>query len=315
MINIIISFILISIVIVINGATDAANAIISGVSTKTLSYKKAILVASVFNFLGVIIMTTFNKNVVITIFNIVEFDKTYAIIALTSSLLSIIIWTTIAWYFGIPTSESHALIAGISGAGVAVSNNLNCINIESWIKVIMGLIISLSLGILVGYFIYIIRKKNTYRTMVFSTAFISFMHGAQDGQKFIGLYLLVLSVNNLVYSNILVWLMILSSILMGFGTLIGGKRIVDKMGSELIKLDLRQGIASDISTSLVLLFTTLFGIPISTTHVKMTSIMGVGMAKKNKLNISVIKQLILTWLLTFPGCGIISFLLTKVLIK
>ena len=315
MTNIIISFILISIVIVINGATDAANAIISGVSTKTLSYKKAILVASVFNFLGVIIMTTFNKNVVITIFNIVEFDKTYAIIALTSSLLSIIIWTTIAWYFGIPTSESHALIAGISGAGVAVSNNLNCINIESWIKVIIGLIISLSLGILVGYFIYIIRKKNTYRTMVFSTAFISFMHGAQDGQKFIGLYLLVLSVNNLVYSNILVWLMILSSILMGFGTLIGGKRIVDKMGSELIKLDLRQGIASDISTSLVLLFTTLFGIPISTTHVKMTSIMGAGMAKKNKLNISVIKQLILTWLLTFPGCGIISFLLTKVLIK
>ena len=315
MTNIIISFILISIVIVINGATDAANAIISGVSTKTLSYKKAILVASVFNFLGVIIMTTFNKNVVITIFNIVEFDKTYAIIALTSSLLSIIIWTTIAWYFGIPTSESHALIAGISGAGVAVSNNLNCINIESWIKVIIGLIISLSLGILVGYFIYIIRKKNTYRTMVFSTAFISFMHGAQDGQKFIGLYLLVLSVNNLVYSNILVWLMILSSILMGFGTLIGGKRIVDKMGSELIKLDLRQGIASDISTSLVLLFTTLFGIPISTTHVKMTSIIGVGMAKKNKLNITVIKQLILTWLLTFPGCGIISFLLTKVVIK
>lgn len=315
MTNIIISFILISIVIVINGATDAANAIISGVSTKTLSYKKAILVASVFNFLGVIIMTTFNKNVVITIFNIVEFDKTYAIIALTSSLLSIIIWTTIAWYFGIPTSESHALIAGISGAGVAVSNNLNCINIESWIKVIIGLIISLSLGILVGYFIYIIRKKNTYRTMVFSTAFISFMHGAQDGQKFIGLYLLVLSVNNVVYSNILVWLMILSSILMGFGTLIGGKRIVDKMGSELIKLDLRQGVASDISTSLVLLFTTLFGIPISTTHVKMTSIIGVGMAKKNKLNISVIKQLILTWILTFPGCGIISFLLTKVVIK
>lgn len=315
MTNIIISFILISIVIIINGATDAANAIISGVSTKTLSYKKAIFLSSIFNLLGVIIMTTFNKNVVITIFNIVEFDKTYAIIALTMALLSIIIWTTIAWYFGIPTSESHALIAGISGAGVAVSNNLNCINIESWIKVIIGLIISLSLGILVGYFIYIIRKKNTYRTMVFSTAFISFMHGAQDGQKFIGLYLLVLSVNNLVYSNILVWLMILSSILMGFGTLIGGKRIVDKMGSELIKLDLRQGVASDISTSLVLLFTTLFGIPISTTHVKMTSIIGVGMAKKNKLNISVIKQLILTWLLTFPGCGIISFLLTKIVIK
>ncbi|MBQ2892386.1 MAG: inorganic phosphate transporter [Bacilli bacterium] len=310
-------FILISIVILINGATDAANSVISGVTTKTMSFNKAIIISSIFNLLGVIVITTINNKVVVTIFNIAMFKGNDALLALFTALISIIIWTSIAWYFGIPTSESHALIAGITGSAIAFNNGFNCINFNSWLKVILGLLISISLGILGGYVLYIIRKKTSKKIIYCSTAFISFMHGAQDGQKFIGLYLLVLLTNstNKINVSIPIWLMLFSSLLMGIGTLIGGKRIVKKMGNELVELDLKQCTSSDYATSLVLLLSTLLGIPISTTHVKMTSLIGVGLAKKTKINISVIKQLIFTWILTFPGCGLISFILTKFILK
>ena len=141
-------FILISIVILINGATDAANSVISGVTTKTMSFNKAIIISSIFNLLGVIVITTINNKVVVTIFNIAMFKGNDALLALFTALISIIIWTSIAWYFGIPTSESHALIAGITGSAIAFNNGFNCINFNSWLKVILGLLISISLGIL-----------------------------------------------------------------------------------------------------------------------------------------------------------------------
>ncbi|HRM20561.1 MAG TPA: inorganic phosphate transporter, partial [Trichococcus flocculiformis] len=135
-------------VILVNGWTDAPNAIATCVSTRSIAPKKAILMAAVFNFLGVFVMTSINATVAQTIANMVDFgnDPKLSIIALCAALFAIVLWATAAWYFGIPTSESHALIAGISGAAIALQGGFGAINGSEWIKVIYGLFLSTILG-------------------------------------------------------------------------------------------------------------------------------------------------------------------------
>ena len=135
-------------VILVNGWTDAPNAIATCVSTRAITPKAAILMAAVFNFLGVFVMTIINANVAETIYNMVDFggDSGEALIALCAALFAIVLWSTAAWYFGIPTSESHALIAGISGAAIALQGGLKGINGNEWMKVIYGLVLSTILG-------------------------------------------------------------------------------------------------------------------------------------------------------------------------
>ena len=147
-------------------------------------------------------------------------------------------------------------------------------------------------------------------------AAMSFMHGAQDGQKFIGVLFLGVafcngqsSVDNMI---IPVWLMLLCSVVMGVGTSVGGEKIIKSVGMDMVKLEKYQGFSADLSSSLCLLLATLTGIPVSTTHVKTTAIMGVGAVKRiSAINFGVVKDMLLTWVFTFPGCGLISFLMAK----
>ena len=197
-------------VMLVNGWTDAPNAIATCVSTRSIRPKRAILMAAIFNFLGVFIMTLVSSTVVQTLYNIANFgdNSSHALIALCAGLVAIVLWAVIAWFFGIPTSESHALIAGVSGAAIAIQKGISGINIEEWKKVIYGLILSAVFGFLFGYIITkIIEKifKNFDRRktlpffkkfQVFSGGAMAFMHGAQDGQKFIGIFLLVVSLAN-----------------------------------------------------------------------------------------------------------------------
>ena len=131
-------------VILVNGWTDAPNAIATCVSTKAIGVRSAIIMAAVFNFIGVFVMTMINASVAATIYNMVDFggNASDALIALCAALVAIVTWATAAWWFGIPTSESHALIAGISGAAIALHNGLGGINGDEWIKVIYGLLLS-----------------------------------------------------------------------------------------------------------------------------------------------------------------------------
>lgn len=140
-------------VILVNGWTDAPNAIATCVSTRAIDVRKAILMAAVCNFLGVFIMTALNASVAMTIYNMVDFggDARLSLIALCAAMAAIVIWATAAWYFGIPTSESHALIAGLSGAAVAIQNSFAGINGAEWIKVLYGLLLSTLLGFLLGF--------------------------------------------------------------------------------------------------------------------------------------------------------------------
>lgn len=317
-------------VILVNGWTDAPNAIATCVSTKAIGVRKAIVMAAVFNFFGVLVMTSLNHSVAMTIYNMVDFggDAHLSLIALCAAMAAIVIWATAAWYFGIPTSESHALIAGLSGAAVAIQNSFSGINGREWIKVIYGIVLSTVLGFTLGFLsakltVLLFRDKNRLKSEKFFSgaqvaggAAMAFMHGAQDGQKFMAIFLLGAAFSSgqteASSFNVPIWLMVVCSLVMGLGTSIGGYRIIKSVGMDMVKLKPYQGFAADLSATLCLLFSSLTGIPVSTTHTKTTSIMGVGAARRmSNVNWGVVKDLVLTWVCTFPGCGILGFLMAK----
>lgn len=318
-------------VILVNGWTDAPNAIATCVSTRAIEVRKAIIMAAIFNFLGVFVMTSINASVATTIYNMVDFgsDSNAALIALCAAMAAIVIWATAAWYFGIPTSESHALIAGISGAAVAVQGNFGGLRGEEWIKVLYGIVLSTLLGFVMGFIsakltVFMFRNQNRMKCEKFFSgaqvaggAAMAFMHGAQDGQKFMAIFLLgnalVQGTSTGAYEGTPpFWLMIVVSLVMGLGTSIGGYRIIKSVGMDMVKLKPYQGFAADFSATLCLLLSSLTGIPVSTTHTKTTSIMGVGAARRmSNVNWGVVKELILTWVCTFPGCGLLGFVMAK----
>ena len=316
-------------VILVNGWTDAPNAIATCVSTRAIRPKKAIAMAAIFNFLGVFVMTILSSTVVQTLYNIANFgnNPSNALMALCAGLVAIVLWAVLAWVFGIPTSESHALVAGVSGAAIAIQHGISGINMDEWIKVVYGLILSAILGFLFGYVITkIIEKicKNMDRRktipffkkfQVFSGATMAFMHGAQDGQKFIGIFLLGVSLANGVTNagsfEIPMWLMLLCSATMTLGTSIGGYKIIKTVGLKMVKLETYQGASADIGSSLCLLVSTIFGLPVSTTQVKTTAIMGVGASKSlRRVNWKVVKNMVVTWIITFPACGLLGYITT-----
>lgn len=320
-------------VILVNGWTDAPNAIATCVSTRAIGPRAAILMATVFNFLGVFVMTIINANVAQTIYNMVDFrgDPHYSLIALCAALFAIVVWATAAWYFGIPTSESHALIAGISGAAIALQGGMSGINGHEWMKVIYGLILSTFLGFgmgwltvkIIGLLFGRVDRRKTSEFFKYSQigggAAMAFMHGAQDGQKFMGVFMLGIFLANGrgdVQSFVIpVWLMILCSLVMALGTSIGGYKIIKAVGMDMVKLEQYQGFSADLAGAGCLLLSSVTGIPVSTTHTKTTAIMGVGAAKRlSSVNWGVVKEMVLTWILTFPGCGLIGFLMAELFI-
>ena len=227
-------------VILVNGWTDAPNAIATCVATRAMKPRNAIAMAAVFNFLGVLVMTLLSPKVAETIYNMVDFGSNAheASIALSAAMFAIVVWAVLAWAFGIPTSESHALIAGITGSAIAMHNNLDGVNGAEWGKVLFGLVFSLVIGFALGYAVTKLiqrlcrrmnyRKANGFfdKGQVVAAAGTAFMHGAQDGQKFMGVFLLGLALAQGNVSpgavNVPVWLMILCSLVMACGTSIGG---------------------------------------------------------------------------------------------
>ncbi|NBI92369.1 inorganic phosphate transporter [Lachnospiraceae bacterium] len=359
-------------VILVNGATDAPNAIASLVASGGMELKPAVRMAAFFNFAGLALMTICNANVAYTICHMVDFGDSpgKALTALCAALISIILWSAAAWCFGIPTSESHALIAGLTGAAIAIHNGLSGIHGMEWIKVLYGLaassILGFSLGWMggkglsyrrlfkgyAGFYKPASRKSALYkpvshksppykptpykpkinetkyewgkrwirRAQIAGAAAMAFMHGAQDGQKFMGVFLLgiFLSMGKIPGGNfhIPLWMTVLCSVGMATGTAIGGERIIKTVGMDMVKLGKAQGAVSDAAAAACLLLSSLTGIPVSTTHVKTTAIMGVGIASDGEaVNKSIMKEMILAWVVTFPCCGVIGYIIAKVFIK
>ena len=318
-------------VIFVNGWTDAPNAIATAVSTRVLSPNFAIWMAVVMNFAGALVMTYFNAQVAETISKIVSFEAQgiqAAQVALAASLFAIVVWAVAAWYFGIPTSESHALIAGLTGSAMALGG-LGAVNGEEWIKVLIGLVVSTIMGFFGGYILTKVivllfqnvarPKANKFFTFgqAISAAANAFLHGAQDGQKFMGVFMLGLYYNHLAEKTgggftIPLWVMAVCSITMGLGTSVGGMKIIKSVGMDMVKLETYQGFTADLSAAICLFLASVFGIPVSTTHTKTTAIMGVGASKRlSSVDWRIVYEMIFAWVMTFPGCGLIAYIMAK----
>ena len=315
-------------VIFVNGWTDAPGAITASVSTGALDLKSGIILAAIFNFVGAAVMGLVNTSVLKSVEDItLMIDGDKALPILSAALISIIVWAIAAWYFGIPTSESHALISGIFGAAVASNGGFKGIETLALRLAFWGLVISLPLGFLCGVSVGKLTElvlcdtenTRTQRTVKalqrIGSATMAFMHGAQDSQKFAGVFVaaLVMSGESESAIGVPVWLTLLCSTVIALGTAVGGYRIIKRVGMETVTLTPIKGLAADISASICMLAASFFGIPVSTTHTATASVIGAGMSRRGgKINIRSVREMIVAWILTFPCCGLISYLAVKI---
>ena len=326
--------VLLSIVMFANGCSDVPNAIATCVATRSLDQKKGLILSIVFNLLGLLIMTILAPQVAEAVFNIANFENTMSnnMIALSSALIGIIFWAVISWIFSIPTSQSHALISSVSGAAIALTGSFSSVNFGEWKKVLIGLVfinlLAYIVGFLIAKFIEKIckdmdrRKTNKFfkKAQIFGAASMCFMNGAQDGQKFIAIFLLGLAISTGVGQTagfeVPMWLIFYCIALISLGTIIGGVRIIKTAGTKVAKVETYQGTAADISSAMCLFISSVTGIPVSSTHTKNSAVMGVASSRRlSNVNWKTAKNMFLTWIFTFPCCGALGFILTRLLLK
>jgi PiT family inorganic phosphate transporter len=265
-----------------------------------------------------------------TLYGIADFgnDADSAIISLSVALITVILWATIAAVRGLPTSESHALISSVCGSALASNTSLSSIQISEWKSILLGIAISTLPVMLFSLFIYklstkIFKEQDRRSTMRYfmrvqriSAGISSFLHGAQDSQKFIGVYMLGLTFlsGSLDYGSqgfsIPIWITLACAASMTLGTLIGGSRIIKKVGCDMTELDPLSSSAADTASSSFLGVCSFLGIPTATTHAKTCAMMGVGMCQRRSTDPKIAGELFLGWLLTFPICALIGFLLS-----
>jgi PiT family inorganic phosphate transporter len=307
----------------VNGWTDAPNAIATVVSTRVLSPSQAIIMAAVLNIVGTLVTGT---AVAATIGKGIVRPEVIGLPVVIAATLTVVVWSTAAWFYGIPTSESHELIAGLTGAGLAAAGP-SVLLWEGWQKVLIGLGISTFLGFFLGMVVmtslyWILRRirpsfirRIFSRLQILSAAFMAFSHGSNDGQKFMGVFALALVLGGrMTHFAVPVWVMLLCGTVMGIGTAFGGWRIIHTMGFKITKLEPVNGFAAESSGSIAILLASAFGIPLSTTHCIGTSIMGVGATKRfSAVRWGMAGNIVMTWIITFPVCIVLGYLFTWLL--
>ncbi len=300
----------------VNGWTDAPNAIATVISTRVMSRGSAVAMAVVFNVIGVFtgtaVAATIGKGIIDS--NVVNPET------IGAALLGIIIWSSVAAHFGIPTSESHALVSGLAGAALAVAGP-SALLWEGWKKVIIGLILSGVVGFGIAFlFARLIRRafaasapssagKSFRRWQIVSAAFMALNHGSNDGQKFIGVFSLVLLLGGVIDKfYVPLWVIFVCALTMGLGTSIGGWKIIKEMGVKMVDLKPWQGFCAEAAAGGTIFFASRFGIPLSTTHTIITSMMGVAASRNTKsVRWDIAGKVVMAWFLTFPICGLIAY--------
>ncbi|UCF78863.1 MAG: inorganic phosphate transporter [Candidatus Eiseniibacteriota bacterium] len=307
----------------VNGWTDAPNAIATVVSTRVLSPRVAVLLAVGFNIIGALsgtaVAATIGKGILQ-----VDFVTPATVGA---AMVGIIVWSTVAWIYGLPTSESHALVAGLAGAGVAVAGT-DILLSEGWRKVGLGLVFSTFLGfgvaLLLMNLIYRVFQKaspgavrNIFsRLQIVSAAFVAFSHGSNDAQKFMGAFTLTLvSAGALSHFAVPIWVILLCASVMGIGTAVGGWRIIRTLGVRITHLEPVHGFAAEAGAAMVIEAASRVGIPLSTTHTISTAIMGVGSTRRlSAVRWGVAIEIVTAWVLTFPVCAALGWVSAKVFV-
>ena len=296
-------------VIFVNGWTDAPNAIVGCVCSKALSMKKSVVLAAVCNFLGVIISSVLISSVAKNVYGIADISSNAAICA---ALLSVIVLAVGAWFFGIPTSESHAIIASLVGAAAASGAKISYPLIA---VALFGLVISVGAGFALGFYLYsflkkrVMSEKKTRIYQIVGAGVMAFMHGAQDGQKFIAVLMLASGSSEIGLTTAAA----ICSVVMALGTSVGGGRIIKNVGENMVSLNRVQGICADIAGGISLAISTVIGLPVSTTHVKTASVMGCGYVDAS-LQKKTASEMLAAWIITFPACFCMGYLFTKLFI-
>ncbi|MBI4833412.1 MAG: inorganic phosphate transporter [Planctomycetes bacterium] len=312
----------------VNGWTDAPNAMATVVSTRVLSPMQAMAMTVVFNLLGVLLAGT---AVAATIGKGIVDPSIIDLTTIGAAMLGIIVFSTGAWFFGLPTSESHALIAGLTGAGLAKAG-VSVLVWAGWKKVLLGLVFSTFLGFGVGFIIMFLiyrlfarieRSKGIKifgKAQILSSAFMAFSHGTNDGQKFIGVFALALALSGVIPMETFLsksfsvpfWIILICALMMALGTAFGGWKIMKTMGFKMTKLEPVHGFSAETGAAITIEVASRLGIPLSTTHTINTAIMGVGATKRlSAVRWGVSGQMVMAWILTFPVCALIAYLTTK----
>lgn len=299
----------------VNGWTDAPNAIATVVSTRVMAPSTALVMATVLNVVGAMSGTA----VAATIGKGIVRPEAIDVVTIAAAMIAIVTWSTLAWMRGLPTSESHALVAALAGSGL-VTAGPNVLLWDGWSKVLIGIGFSTVLGFGGGFAImlaiaWIFRRtplgsarRLFGRLQLFSAAFMSFSHGTNDGQKFIGVFTLALMLGGVLPEfRIPLWVILTCAITMGIGTAFGGWRIIHTMGLRLTKLEPYQGFAAETAAASAIELATRLGIPLSTTHTINTAIMGVGATRRlSAVRWGVGREIVTAWILTFPACALIA---------
>ena len=302
-----------------NGFHDAANAIATSVSTRALTPRVALAMAAVFNLLGSFLGAKVAKTVGSGIIELPDGKQSLTVVF--AALLGAIAWNLLTWYFGLPSSSSHALIGGLVGAAIASSNTVLWHGVVD--KVLIPMILSPVTGLILGYLVmlailWLFRKAKPGRVsrgfriaQSVSAAAMSLGHGMQDAAKTMGVVVLALVVGGYHEGDsIPVWVFFLTAAVLAAGTYSGGWRIMRTLGRRIIELDPPHGFAAEATASSVLFVAAIgYGAPISTTHTITSAIMGVGATKRlNAVRWGVAGNIISAWIFTIPCAGLVAAL-------
>ena len=304
-----------------NGMHDAANSISTIVSTRVLSPRLAVVWAAFFNFVAFLI---FGTAVASTIGKgMIDINAVTPTVVL-AGVIGAISWNLITWFFGLPSSSSHAIIGGYAGAAIAKSG-FSVINPGGWDKTLLFIILAPAIGLVLGYFLKIAASWAIFKTkqtpsgvdrwsrvlQLFSAAAFSLGHGGNDAQKTMGIITSVLFAGGLISSfSIPLWVVLSAHTAIALGTLSGGWRIVKTMGQKITRLRPIDGVCAEIAAASSIYFSTHFGIPVSTTHVITGAISGVGSVNRlSAVRWNVTLRIVWAWVLTIPCAALISALI------
>jgi len=300
----------------INGFHDTANAIATCVSTRALTVKSAIFMAAFLNFAGAMVSTkvaaTIGKG-------IVDKDNVTQMVVL-AGILGAIIWNLITWYYGLPSSSSHAIIGGLIGAVMAHAGTA-ALHWSGLKKIVLALILSPIIGTLVGFMFMVIiywtfrnkapsgLNKGFRRLQIVSAGFMAFAHGTADAQKSMGVITMALLSYGMIPSfDVPTWVKVACAVAMGLGTAAGGWRIIKTVGHDFVKLQPVHGFCVETASAGVILGAASIGMPVSTTHVITSTILGVGLSKRmSAVNWTVAQRILVAWVLTIPSSAVMAY--------
>ena len=307
----------------INGFHDTANAVATAVSTRALTPRTAIILASVMNFIGALTFTGVASTITKDIVD--PFKLENGLVVVLAAIMAAIIWNLVTWFFGIPSSSSHALIGSIAGAAIASQGTFAVLHYQGFTKIIIVLLLSPVIAFCVGFIMYSIVKvvfKNANLTktnrnfrffQIFTASLQSFSHGTNDAQKSMGIITLALIVANIqtgTSTEPQLWVKVACATAMGLGTAVGGWKIIKTVGGNIMKIRPANGAAADLSSALTIFVASSLHFPLSTTHVVSSSILGVGSSNRIKgVKWNTAQRMIITWVITLPISALLAALI------